>query len=196
MIKLIQDALPWRPTTFALPLLLATITCGPLDVISVEETSLSTIEEASIFEQLLGDMGFGSFINVDIADNQELQNQGVERHQIDSVHATSLTLTILEPTSDQDFSFIESLNFYVSADGLDKVRIASGANFAQGARQIELDLDDIDLAPYATAASMTITSDVEGRRPEHETLIEAKIILMVDLNLGGILCGPGTDESS
>ena len=69
---------------WALPLILTTITCGPLDVISVEETSMTTVEKASFLEQVIGDIGFGAFLNIDLVDNTELRNQGIERHH-DSV---------------------------------------------------------------------------------------------------------------
>lgn len=183
-------------TTWALPLLLGTITCAPLDVISMEETSTTTIAKASIFEQLIGDLGFGSFLNIDLVDNTELRNQGVERHQIDSVYATSLTLAITSPATGQDFSFLDSLQFYVSAANLPRVRIASGNNFPAGAKELELQVDAVDLAPYASADSMTITSDVDGRKPQEETSIEAKIALAIDLNIGGLVCGPPSDPES
>ena len=44
--------------------------------------------------------------------------------------------------------------------------------------------------------SMTITSDVEGRRPTYDTVIEARITLEVDLNIGGLLCGAPSEEVS
>ena len=180
----------------SIALLMGTITCGPIDVISIEETSTTTIEKASIFEQLLGDIGFGAFLNLKIIDNTELQNQGVEPHQIDSVYATQLTLTILEPEAGQDFSFIESLEFFVSSDGLEKVRIASLDGIPDGATVIELVLDPVDLAPYAAADSMTVTSYVDGQRPEYDTLIEAKMTLDVDINVGGLICGAPSDTES
>jgi hypothetical protein len=183
-------------TSWALPLLLGTITCAPLDVISMEETSTTTVPKASIFEQLIGDIGFGAFLNIDIVDNTQLRNQGVKRHQIDSVYATSFTLTITSPASGQDFSFIDSLQFYVNAENLPQMRIASGSDFPLGAKELELSLDPVDLAPYAAAESMTITSDVEGRRPIEETDIEAKILLEIDLNIGGLVCGPPSDSES
>lgn len=177
------------PRVFWLLALLLPITCGPLDVISMTETSTTTIARATLFEQLVGDLGFGGFLNLDITQNTQLQNQGVERHQIDSVRATSLILTIIEPASGQDFSFMESITFYVEAPGFERVRIAHGADFPDGATQIDLSLDAVDLAPYTAAESMTVTSSVEGRRPDHETVIEAQITLDVDLNIGGVVCG-------
>ena len=193
---------PQRPkmartwTIWALPLLLGTITCAPLDVISVEETSTTIVPRASIFEQLIGDLGFGSFLNINIVDNTQLKNQGVKRHQIDSVYAAALTLVITSPPSGQDFSFIDSLQFYVTAENRPTMRIASGSNFPAGAKELELDLDSVDLAPYALAESMTITSEVQGRRPLEETRIDAKILLAIDLNIGGLVCGPPSDSES
>tara|TARA_Y100000589_G_scaffold200391_1_gene189054 strand:- start:334 stop:954 length:621 start_codon:yes stop_codon:yes gene_type:complete len=185
--------LKWQ--CWALPLLLSTITCGPLDVITVDETSTTTINKASIFEQLLGDIGFGAFLNINLVDNTQMRNQNVEAHQIDSVYATALSLTITEPTSGQDFSFIDSISFFVSTGGEEKVRIAWLDTIAPGTTRLELEIDDIDLSPYATADSMTITSFVDGRRPDYDTVVEAQITLDVDLNVGGLLCGAPAEPS-
>ena len=42
---------------------------------------------------------------------------------------------------------------------------------------------------------MTITSYVDGRRPDYDTVVEAQITLDVDLNVGGLLCGAPAEPS-
>ena len=172
-----------------LVLLLLVVRCAGLDTFEVNESADSTIQGATILENLVGDIGFSGFLDMDIAQSTELQNQGVERHQIDAVHVTALSLTITDPPSGQDFTFLDSLEFYVEAPSVSRQRIAFGGPFAAGAARIELQLDDIDLAPYAAAPSMSITTEATGRRPSQTVTISAAMTLLVDVNVGGALCG-------
>lgn len=170
-------------------LLLGLVGCGSVGQVSITETATTTIEKATILEQLVGDMGFGSFLNMDISQNQELENQGVERNQLNSVHVRSLELTITDPADGQDFTFIESLAFYAEADGLDRALIASGGPFDAGAKAVNLDVEAVDLADFAAAPSMDITIEVEGRRPDQTTTVRCDLVLDVDFNIGGFLGG-------
>ena len=147
------------------------------------------LSSLSLREQLAGDMGFDSFIAFDLTANEQFQNQGVERHQIDSVRMTALRLT----TSSGDFTFLETLAFYVQAEGHPKVRVASGGPFPEGQANIELTLDDVDLAPYASAPSMDLTTEVQGRRPDQDITIKAGVDFLVDVNVSGLLCGAASE---
>lgn len=170
--------------------LAALATCGGIDRFEIVETSRSTVDRASTpLEQLAGQLGFGDFLNVDITQNQELQNQGVERHQIDSVKIGAFTLEIVETPEGQDFSFIEEIQFFVEAEGLARQRVAHGSMFPPGARRISLDVDGVELADYTAAPSMNITTEVRGRRPENDTTVEATVTILVDADIGGVLCG-------
>lgn len=101
----------------------------------------------------------------------------------------SLALTITSPATGQDFTFLEGVQFFVEADGLEKRKVARGGPFAQGPTTVSLMVLDVDLAPYATAPSMTFTTTARGQKPQNTTTIEAKIILDVDVNVGGLICG-------
>jgi hypothetical protein len=163
-------------------------TCGKIDQISVSETSRSTIPRGSLLEQFAGDIGFGELVEVDLTESQELQNQGVTKNQIDSVKLTSLSLTIVNPAQG-DFTFLDSVEFFVEAPGVERERIARGGPFAAGASSIDLQVDDVELAPYVVSEKMTITTDARGNRPDEDTTIEAQIDLLVDVNIGGVVCG-------
>ena len=174
--------------------LLTLITCGDqIDNFTITEEASTTVSRASVLESLaevlLGDLGFGNFLNIDLVQNETLANQGVERHQIDSVKIDSLILEITEPASGQDFEFLEEIEFFVQADGLESRRIASGGPFASGLERVGLNVDDVELAPYVTADSMDITTRVTGRRPQRETTIKGTMELGVDVSLTGVLCG-------
>jgi hypothetical protein len=165
------------------------VTCGGLTHLTVAQSATAMIPAATILEQLAGDVGFGSLVSFDIAQAQELKNQGVKRSQIDSVKLTSLTLEITAPANGQDFTFLDSIAFLVDAAGQPQKQVAHGGPFAQGAKSITLTLDDLELAPYAAAPSMTFTTAVKGRRPANATTIDAKVTLGVDVNVGGLICG-------
>jgi hypothetical protein len=172
---------------FAL-MLFAITTCGALDQISVSQSSRSTIPQGSLLEQFVGDIGFGELVEVDLTESQELQNQGVTKEQIDSVKLTSLSLTVVSP-SQGDFTFLDRVEFFVEAPGVEKKRIASGGPFAAGDSMVDLALDDVELKPYVVSEKLTITTDARGNRPSEATTVEAQLDLLVDVNIGGVVCG-------
>lgn len=174
----------------ALGVVLAFLACGGgIDTFEVTQDSTATIPQGSILEQLLGDIGFGDLIAFDISQTQEFKNQGAKKSEIDSVHLTLLRLEIVDPPTGEDFTFLDSLDFYVEAEGLPKVRIASGGPFTAGDTVVDLVLDDVDLAPYATAPSMDITTDASGHRPDTDITIQGTIKFVVDVNVSGVVCG-------
>ena len=163
-----------------------TVACGGLDQFEIEETSRSVVPGASLLEQFAGDLGFSEFASFSVSENQTLANQGVTKEQIDSVTISELKLTISSPMG-TDFTFLDSLSFFASAEGLEKRRIASGGPFEMGEDVIILTLDDVELKPYAVASAMQITTEVEGRRPDEETTIDANITMLVDVDVSGVL---------
>ena len=161
------------------------LACAQATSFSTTIEAESQIEGGSLLEQLASDTGFGNFIAFDVSANEEFQNQGVERHQIDSVRITALRMA----TSAGDFTFLDRLEFYVQAEGQPKLRVAHGGPFLEGQATIELSLDDVDLAPYASAPSMDLTTEVQGRRPDEDITVTAGVDFLIDVNLGGVLCG-------
>lgn len=158
--------------------------CGA-DVINIKESAETKVDGASIFERFVGDMGFGDFINMDLSQNSELKNQGISKDQIDSVKLSDFTLTITAPESGQDFSFLESLIFSVEAADLPRAKVAEGGPFADGATSVTLNVQDLELAPYVSAAKMDITSEVTGRRPNNTTTIRADLGFRVNVSVLG-----------
>ena len=58
-----------------------------------------------------------------------------------------------------------------------------------------LTLDDVDLAPYAAAATMDLKTVVQGRRPDQDTTIDASVDFLIDVNVTGALCGAVEDAA-
>ena len=166
------------------------LSCGALDTFTVTEKAQATINKGTFVEQLLGDLGFGKLLTLRIMDSQQLKNQGVERHEVDSIFVDTVTLEILDPAAGQDFTFLDSIEFYVETSGQPKRLLAKGSGFASGDIRIGLEVEHFDLAPYATEEAMDITTAVTGRRPTSDTVIEATLDFSVDANVSGALCGP------
>jgi len=171
--------------TMLLPFFFA---CSNLTSITIEERETTLIDAGSIIEQWVGDFGFGAFLNMDISSNQELENQGVERDQIDAVYLKSVELRIIAPAEGADFDFIESLNFLIQATDLESKKVAWGDSFEEGSALINLNVSPDDLVAYAAAPSMDITTEARGRRPRQDTTIEAVLTLNVEANLAGFIC--------
>lgn len=165
------------------------VMCSDLDNFQIEQKSSAQIPGQTPLEQLLGSVSFAGFDNFDITQNAELKNQGVTKDQIDSVKLSRVTMTVRSPESGQDFTFITSLRFFVESPGLPRALIATGGPFPANAQVVELDLEDVELAPYAAADTMNITTESTGQKPRQDTTIEAAIGLDVDVNVGGAICG-------
>ena len=172
----------------AVVVLLSLLTsCGSLTKISTTQTATATIQGGSLLDLLTGDIGFGNLGNFDITQSQEFKNQGIRKEQLNSVKLRTLTLTITNPPSGQDFTFLQSLSFSVEAPGVAKKEIAKGGPFQAGAKEISLTVLDVELVPYATATSMTFTTTANGKKPANTTTIDAKVVLDADVNLSGLL---------
>ncbi|MEZ4321944.1 MAG: hypothetical protein R3F61_31015 [Myxococcota bacterium] len=153
--------------------------------ISVSDSSEVLVERGTPLEILLSDLSFGEFANLDITSRDAVANQGVEPGDINSVRFDELVLTATDP-SGSDLSFLDSLEFYVEADGLPQVLVASSSDFPVGQAEVPLDLEDLDLTEYVVQDSMTLTTDVSGSRPDVDTVVEAAFTLRIRATGKGI----------
>jgi hypothetical protein len=169
--------------------LLALITCGGLDTFDVEESATTTIQGAGVLGVALNQaLGFTGFDNIDISDSNEFENQGVTKDDVDSVKVQAITLRVTSPTNG-NFDFLESIEFYVDAAGLPKKLIALRDNIPDGQSEIELDVRDIELRDYVVKDAMSITAQGSGEVPVDDTTIKADVVMAVDVNVDGVLCG-------
>lgn len=163
---------------------LLTACSGSLFTVTIEESSEVLVERGTPLEILLGDLGFEDFAQLSLSEDTRLANQGVEPGDISDVRFTSFVLTAVEPDG-ADLSFLESLAFYVEAEGLPRQLVASSQDFPVGRTVVELDLEAVDLTDYLVAPSMTITTDVEGGRPDQDTTVRADFALDVGATTQG-----------
>ena len=157
---------------------------GRLLNINIEGESSVVIPEGTLVEDLVIDLGFGDFLNMDLTQSQELQNQGVEPEDIVDVFFTSFTLETVSPEG-SDMSFLEAMTLSVDADALQPVEVAEAPGFPQGESLVAFDLYDVDIADYVVSEAMDITTDVTGRRPEQDTEIRATYAVRVGVTLKG-----------
>lgn len=166
---------------------------GKLFTIHVDEEAETVVPKGTLFEALLGDLGFYDFFELDVTSSQELQNRGVEPGDVKGVGLESFELVVVSP-SDGDLSFLGSMDVYVSAPGLDEVLVASVDDIPEGVKFIDLTVDDVDLTAYVVSRSLTFTTDSSGHRPEQETTVKAVVSLAVGVTGQGA-CNQLSDDS-
>jgi hypothetical protein len=76
-------------------------------------------------------------------------------------------------------SWLDSMELYVEAPGVERALIASADDFPEGVASVSFDLYDVDLTPYAVSEAMTLATEVSGRRPDDDTTIRADVVLDV-----------------
>jgi hypothetical protein len=162
--------------------------CGKLFTIKVEGSETITVEQGTLLEQLVGSMGFDSFLDMDLTESSELQNQGVEPGDIQDVRLTEFSLTAVDPAG-ADLSFLNTMELYVEAPSLPRARVASAGSFPDGEATVAFAIDELDLTDYATSQSMSLTTDVDGHRPDADTDVRADYVLKVGVTGQGVNSG-------
>ena len=157
--------------------------CQALSTIQLHEEATTTIQRGTLIEEFLGDVGFGEFLDMDLMQSTELQNQGVQPGDVREVYVTGLVLEVTSPEGG-DLSFIDSLAFYVEADGM-RERIAFQDDFPEGASIVEMNMDDVDIAEFVVAESMDIVTEVTAHRPPDDTDVLAQIDIAVGVTAQG-----------
>lgn len=157
---------------------------GAITHIELDGADRVTVEAGTVVEDLLGDLGFDAFTDMNIVEAKELQNQGVEPGDIDGVQLVSFELSVVSP-SEGDLSFFESMSVYVESPGLEPVLIAEAFDFPQDARVVSFDVYDTDLTEYVVSESMTLSTDIVAGRPSEETVVKASYLLDVGVTLQG-----------
>jgi hypothetical protein len=153
--------------------LLVTLGCGDsLFHIRVRDSAVTEVERGSVVEALVSDLGFGTFLDMDLMESDELANQGVEEGDIEEAFLEAFVLVVQSPI-DGDLSFLDSLDVYVSAPDLPEALLAHQDNFPEGLDTVELVVEPVDLTPYIVSRSLSVTTDVVGHRPAQDTVVTA-----------------------
>lgn len=150
--------------------------CHPSFDVTV--TGQTTVDASPLPVSLIP-LNFTGFGGLDLSQTQEFKNQGITKDEIQSVKLVSVTLTIASPAG-ANFDFLTSLAFDVSAQGQPQAEVASLATVPQGATELSLAVEGVELAPYVTAPSMSVTSNAQGELPPQNTTINATMVFDVE----------------
>ncbi len=171
----------------SLLLIICAAGCSDLDNVEVKTTATTVIPARTLVDELLGQLAFAGFEGLSLSESREFRNQGYTKDDIDNVRVKSFTMTIAAP-SGGNFDWLERIAFSASAGELPDVEIARLDPVPDGLSRLELHVaPGVELAPYATAEAMTITTSASGIRPPEETTVEATVILDIDINVSGSL---------
>lgn len=173
--------------------ILGTAGCGArLATIRVSEEASTTVPRGTLLEDLVGGLGFGDFIAMDLTESSELQNQGVDPGDIRDVRLEVFELEATAPEG-ADLSFLQSMTVSVEAPDLPAVVIAEQDAFAEGEAVVVFDRPEVDLTDYVVSQSMTFTTDVSGTRPSEDTDVTARFTVAVGVTGQAIFGGGGAD---
>lgn len=156
-----------RRSWLSLPLLF--LGCGLLSF-TVEDERTTVVEGAGVLGELLAVLDFSGLDDFDITIEQRMADQGVEEGDLESV-----TLTRLDLSADPDLSFLESMDVYVGADGVDDVLVASGASFPEGQGTVALDVTGANLAEHVVAGGMKFRVEATGSAPVDDTEVTVSV---------------------
>lgn len=114
---------------------------------------------------------------VDITKQKKFEDSGINIDDVKSVELIGLRLKGLE---DKPLDFIGKVAFYVEAEGIEKVKIASG-EIPEGATLVRLDTESTNLTKYAKT-KMKIWAVMDRVKPvDTDTRMEVKATFHVDL---------------
>jgi len=155
--------------------------CNPSITFDVDIAGSGTIKAGGLLDKLLEDFGLGEFQNVDFSTTQEFKNNDVRREHVTKASLVSLQFKIESP-ADQNFDFLEKVEFYVEAPGLDKVLVAS-KTVPKGSKEFSFDVNAVDLGPYIRKERVSFTTEATGRNPTEDTKIQVSAKFSVTASL-------------
>ncbi len=124
----------------------------------------------------------------DISTSSEstFESNDTRKDLIESINLKSMTMTISDPSGD-DFSFLKSIEIYISADGLSDIKIASKDNIPDNTTELKLDVSNTDLKEYIKKDSfklkITTTTD---EVLTHDYTIDIHSVFFVDAKILGV----------
>jgi hypothetical protein len=152
--------------------------CASLLSFDIDSSGRSTIPAGAGGGLLGGLPGFSGFGSMSFAQSSAFQNNNTNKDHVSECRLKRLTLKVVTPAG-ADLSFLSKIDFFIEAPGLQKVHIAGKSPLPAGATSVDLDLDDLDIAPYARSDTFSITTQASGRAPAQSTTIEAALTLNV-----------------
>lgn len=106
---------------------------------------------------------------------------------VESIGVKSVDFDITAPET-ADFSFLKSVEVYISAAGLDPVLLASKKDMTNTGKSLSLDVDNkVDLKKYITKDNINLVVKVTTTKTTTaKYTIAAKLVFLVDANVMGL----------
>jgi hypothetical protein len=154
------------------------IGCHPIFDVTV--TGQSTVPGSSLPTSSLVPLplNFADFGSLDLSSTQDFKNQGISTNEIQSVKLKSVTMTISSP-SGANFDFLNSIEFDASAQGQSQQAVAQLTPVPRSSTGLSLAVNGVELAPYVTAPSMSVTTSAQGVPPDQDTTLNAVLVFEV-----------------
>lgn len=114
------------------------------------------------------------------------ESNDTRKDLIEEIKLTKLQLFISSP-SDADFSFLESIDIFISADGLEELKIASKVEVPETVSALDLEVSDADLKEYIKKDSYSLrlnTVTDEAMSQDHQ--VDVKSTFFVDAKILGL----------
>lgn len=126
-------------------------------------------------------------ITPEISTNSEatFSNNDTRKDLIEEIKLTTMDLTIISPANG-DFSFLNSIEVFINADGLAETKIASKNNIPDDATAVVMETVDVDIKEYVKAESFSLrfnTTTDELVSPDYD--INIRSIFFVDAKVLG-----------
>ena len=106
---------------------------------------------------------------------------------VESIGIKSVDFNITAPETG-DFSFLQSVEVYISAEGLNQVLLASKKNITNAGKTLSLDVDSkVDLKKYVTKNNIKLNLIVSTTKTTTtKYTIDTKLVFLVDANVMGL----------
>lgn len=152
--------------------------CEPAVEFDVEVTGETVIEGSTGLGSVLSGLpGFDNFVAFDIEDTREFENHDTTKEHVQSARITLVRLSVVSP-EDATFDFLNEITFFVESPNHPKVQVATKA-VPNGANTIDLDLADVDVAPYVKDETFSVTTTANGRNPSEDVTVKADMTVRV-----------------
>ncbi len=175
-----------RHTLFTLFIVITFYSCDKLDELTKFDIEYS--QRATIPSSTGVDLPFDVFTpETETNSESEFEINDTRKDLIEEIKLTQLELVIISPDG-ADFSFLESISVFISADGLDEIQIASLAEVSDNTgTRLNLDTSDIDLKDYIKSDKFSLrlnTVTDELLSTDHE--LEVNSTFFVDAKILGL----------
>lgn len=125
--------------------------------------------------------------DVETNSESEFEVNDTRKDLIEDIRLRKLELDITAP-SDQDFSFLESVEVFISAEGLDEIKIAYIKQVPETiGNSLSLDVENIDIKEYIKKDKFNLRlNTVTDKVLTNDCSIAVKSIFFVDAKILGI----------